>query len=754
MSNGTIKADSSRQDDQTRPFQIGEWLVSPEVNALVRDGVEQRIEPKVMKVLLTLAAEPNHVVSKEKLIATVWPDAFVSDDVLTRCISILRRITGDDAHAPRYIQTVPKVGYRLIALVEEADATPPNPMVSEQLPASILPVESREAGAPVAEGAIQKRYLLRSGIALFCLGLLAVFIFFRLQQSKRVGVQALPHSFRTLQFTFAEGEQVQPAFSPDGTRMAFVQIPEEEGLRRIYVQGIGRDLRYALTPELAPNQIGDEFSPAWSPDGKRIAYLALTKDGPSLFLASTASNPADRPPVQRLRLLQEPSHWEQGALSWSPDGRYLIYPDHIGSSPNSSILELELKTGRVRRVTTPPAGWEGDLTPAYSPDGKRIGFTRASETAVRDLYWITVADGRLHQLTHDHMSIDSLAWAADGKSILFSSDRGGKFALWSIGLEAKEPERLPVGTEDAVEPSVDPRKKQLAYVQGSAIWSIRRVRRGPASPEPILSSTQQDSAPSLSPNGKRFAFQCRRSGSQQIWVSTIDGKAVRQLTFMSGALSGSPSWSNDGNSILFDSRPDGHSHIFVIAAAGGTLRQLTFGAANDIVPRWSRDNRTVYFRSNRGGQWQLWKVDVSGSDLQPVTLGDGIEPQESADGRWLYYTRGDADGIWRSTNLQREQAGESGTREQIQDQPVFDQPSANYWGYWQLTAAGIFYLDLKHGPPAIRLLDLTTNRRTTFAILRQAPPIYAGLSVADDGATVLVTEKREAGRHITLVETN
>ena len=751
MSKETIKADSAQRDDQTLPFQVGEWLVSPELNALTRDGVEHRIEPKVMKVLLTLAAEPSHVVPKEKLIATVWPDAFVSDDVLTRCISILRRITGDDAHAPRYIQTVPRVGYRLIALVDDAGTTPPEPILAEPSPDPIPPVAHQEADAPIPGGVIRKRSFFRTGIALVCLALLAVFVFFRLQPSKRTGIHAVPHSFRTLQFTFADGEQVQPAFSPDGTRMAFVQIPEAGGPRRIYIKAIGQALSYALTPGLTPNELVDEFSPAWSPDGKTVAFLALTKDGPALLLASAPSNPADRPPVRRLRLLQEPSHWEQGALSWSPDGRYLIYPDHIGSSPNSSILQLQLNTGIVRRLTTPPAGWEGDLTPAYSPDGQRIAFTRASESAVRDLYSITVADGKLHQLTHDHMSIDSMAWAADGKSILFSSDRGGKFALWSIGLDAKEPERLPVGTEDAVEPSVDPRKGQLAYVQGSAVWSIRRVRTGSASPEPILSSTQQDSAPSLSPDGKRFAFQSRRSGSQQIWVSTIDGKGLRQLTFMSGALSGSPSWSNDGKFILFDSRPDGHSHIFVIAAAGGMPRQLTFGGANDIVPRWSRENRTVYFRSNRGGRWQLWKMDESGGDPQPITLGDGMEPQESADGRWLYYTRGDEDGIWRSTNPQQKQ-GESGTREQIQDQPVSDQPSANYWGYWQLTPAGIFYLDLKHGPTAIRLLNLTSNRRTTFAVLKQAPPVYAGLSVAGDGATVLITEKREAGRHITLVE--
>ena len=79
-----------------------------------------------MQVLVLLAAHPGQVIAKERLILTVWPDAFVTDDVLTRAISELRRVFGDDAKEPRFIQTIPKSGYRLIALVSSsgADADP------------------------------------------------------------------------------------------------------------------------------------------------------------------------------------------------------------------------------------------------------------------------------------------------------------------------------------------------------------------------------------------------------------------------------------------------------------------------------------------------------------------------------------------------------------------------------------------------------------------------------------------------------
>lgn len=98
-------------------FQIGAWRVEPGLNTVSNNGTTAHLEPKVMEVLLCLAAQPGDPVSKEHLLRTVWRDTFVSDDVLTRSISELRRVFADDAKDSRFIQTIPKRGYRLIAPV-------------------------------------------------------------------------------------------------------------------------------------------------------------------------------------------------------------------------------------------------------------------------------------------------------------------------------------------------------------------------------------------------------------------------------------------------------------------------------------------------------------------------------------------------------------------------------------------------------------------------------------------------------------
>ena len=109
-------------------FRVGSWLVRPKLNTVEGDGRVVRIEHKMMQVLVCLASRPGEVHSKEELIRTVWKDTFVTDEVLTRVISELRRIFSDDAKQPHMIETVAKSGYRLIApvtLQSIAKSTPP-----------------------------------------------------------------------------------------------------------------------------------------------------------------------------------------------------------------------------------------------------------------------------------------------------------------------------------------------------------------------------------------------------------------------------------------------------------------------------------------------------------------------------------------------------------------------------------------------------------------------------------------------------
>jgi DNA-binding winged helix-turn-helix (wHTH) protein len=104
---------------QSGSFYAGDWLVVPELNRVERNGNVSHLEPKAMAVLVYLSREPGKVVSKEKLISSVWRDTFVTDDVLKVCICQLRKTFEDDCKKPQVIETIPRSGYRLLVPVRE-----------------------------------------------------------------------------------------------------------------------------------------------------------------------------------------------------------------------------------------------------------------------------------------------------------------------------------------------------------------------------------------------------------------------------------------------------------------------------------------------------------------------------------------------------------------------------------------------------------------------------------------------------------
>jgi DNA-binding winged helix-turn-helix (wHTH) protein len=187
-------------------FRVGDRLVSPKLNRLTRDGTQVRIEPKAMQVLLYLAARPNEVASRDELIASVWPDTFVTDDVLKRCISDLRKALGDNRETPAFIETIPKGGYRLIAPISADPGT-------------------------VRPGTKSTSERWRRNVAVWALGAFGVLIAAALllvtgRGWRTLSIQQSP----VLPLTTLPGSESEPAISPDGTRVAFTWSPQPGGI--------------------------------------------------------------------------------------------------------------------------------------------------------------------------------------------------------------------------------------------------------------------------------------------------------------------------------------------------------------------------------------------------------------------------------------------------------------------------------------------------------------------------------------------
>jgi TolB-like protein/DNA-binding winged helix-turn-helix (wHTH) protein len=200
-------------------FHLGDWRVEPRLNAVSRNGTTVRLQPKIMEVLVCLAQHAGEPVSKENLLGSVWPGTFVTDDVLTRAISELRRVFEDDAQQPHFIQTIPKRGYRLVVPVEHVNETQATPLAEQ-------PDASRRIG--------RKRTAVFSASALTAL-LLIVLVSnsVRGRWQRRAGARGVSiHSIAVLPLQNLSADPAQEYFS-DGLTDALITDLAQAGSLKV-----------------------------------------------------------------------------------------------------------------------------------------------------------------------------------------------------------------------------------------------------------------------------------------------------------------------------------------------------------------------------------------------------------------------------------------------------------------------------------------------------------------------------------------
>lgn len=696
---------------------FGPFEIDLDTEELRRNGVPVRLPAQAHQILRLLLSRPGELVSRQELKRALWPDSSFGDfeHGLNAAVNRLREVLGDSVEAPRFIETLPRRGYRFIAALDAprslTPSKPDQPSPTKELSTTELPTTIAGAN-PSDEPAAIKRFLSRFAlppilvtVAAFALVILLVAVRQRRAVSNTSGSDADrdDSAVQVTPLTSLPGQEVAPSLSPDGSEVVFSwdrNVTNKHAVFDLYVKVVGSEHVQQLTHHPAESII-----PAWSPDGRSIAFVRNGGGVGGVFLISPLGGPERKiadPPVKNPFLY---------GLSWSSDGERIAFADSEG------MRVVSVADGVVRPIQEPP-GCHLPGTLAFSPDGQWLAFTcYIMESS--DLEVMPASGGWAKKVIRVQGGPTTNSWSADSKRIIYSAN--GR--LFSVSREGGRPSLLTFA-HDAYSPAVAPRGDRLAYVVfgGSLnLWRIdlRQASRGAVAP--LNASSRWQDQPDISPDGKKIAFESNRSGRDNVWVSNLDGSEAIELTTFQ-ALSGTPRWSPDGRRIAFDSREGGRVSIYIIDPEERIPRRIDTGSLSAEVPNWSRDGKWIYFNTYSPDDpfiGTIYKISPEGGAPKQITSTLGTNAQEDPAGRTLYFNTGSFDSRLRALDL--------GTG---QERDLEGMPHVNGPKDWAVVSHGIYFIDSAAEPATINFYDFGTHKVTKRMPLPKHPE--SGLAVARD----------------------
>ena len=553
-------------------LRIGDRIVDIPLREIApaAGGEATRVTLKSLGVLLTLVAHANKLVSREALLEWVWPDTLPGDDVVTQAITQLRRALGDDREQPRYIETIAKQGYRLLApvewLLEQADEAAVEP--ADDAPAGAR--TETPAAPPHSSPRIRWVWALVSALALVAVVATVAYRRGRSDAAPVAPVQA-GQPIALQRIASSPQREEWPSLSPDASQVAYVLNREDLQAAQLVVQTAA-----AVPPKPLTEMVEGRWDafPAWSPNGREIAFMRATAKSCELMMI-----PATGGAPRELGDCIDDSM----PVSWFPDGKSLISSGSPGANgakgAGSALYRMAIDDGRWQPIAYERIGEDIDVRPVVSPDGRWIAFQR--NLSLGDVWRIPVAGGKPQRLTTLRTNFNGVAWTRDSRSIVFSRYRSDGVVLGKLTVDTGALVEYRDNGGGMSAPSIGANGDTVAFVIEEAQSQLRSLRvadgeQAFARAKILYPSSRSDIQPAVSPDGRQMVFVSDRDGENRLWWAEM-GKpdSLRPIEGMNPMPRFPVVWHADSTRALaIGDSIDGRKTAYEIEPRLGRIRRL------------------------------------------------------------------------------------------------------------------------------------------------------------------------------------
>jgi Tol biopolymer transport system component/DNA-binding winged helix-turn-helix (wHTH) protein len=719
----SIREDSPSPAPRSRAISFDNFEVDLRSGEVRKNGTRIRLQAQPFQLLALLLLNPGQVVTREEICHDLWPgNTFVDfEHSLAAAVNKIREALGDAADNPRYVETLPKRGYRFIGKIR------PEPSVVMAGPdaqaVQLVPLPAAH------QGRTNRKWTL--GLVAVAVLVAATVAFVG---SSRKPIESQPMTM--VPFTSYPGLETAPSFSPDGSRIAF-SWDNATGNRSgrpgydLYVKAIGSETVLPLT-----NHPSDWISSTWSPDGTQIAFHRLAANGNGIYVVPALGGP-------ERKLVTTHAPYDLAApISWSPDGKWIAYSDAANAGSGNRVFLLNVETLESHQFPHDPScRHDGSLT--FSHRGQELAILCVHNTGSYE-YLVTDLQGNSKRsLITVHQPLTVPLWSGDDKSLIVgeATPIGNEFDEVRVrdAEVHKLVHKLSVTTGDWPAISHDGRKLAFSVSDHHVnIW--RKNLQHPEAPavQMYASTRKQDNA-QYSPDGHHVAFDSARSGTWSVWLADTDGRNLVQISQQGTA--GHARWSPDSQKIAFEMvEPSGYLSVYTVDISDRVPHKLQTNLHESGRPFWSHDGKWIYFRGYEGVGRQLYRCPAQGGQATLLAASQDLRtPIESPDGKVLYFPWSYTDANIMMLALDHPGA----TPEQVPDMPKISDETR-----WAVGPDGI-YFSPQDNPQSICFYDFAT--RHIREIFRADKDLAEGLSVSPDRRYMLFSQIDESNSDIMLV---
>jgi Tol biopolymer transport system component/DNA-binding winged helix-turn-helix (wHTH) protein len=625
---------------ESRRLTFGVFTADPSLGRLLKDGIPVKLAPQPFKVLLLLIERRGGMVGREEIREHLWGNSTFVDFErgINFSINQIRAVLCDDVERPRYIETLPKIGYRFVAEVREQNGHPDSAMVGKTSPI-FGPLEGTEP-AP-SNGAQTSGYHIatsthgdigktRPASKVWIAAAIVVLITLTVTFFGSSRPFSPPKVIRSVQITH-DGFDKTNSLS-DGSRL---YITESTGSRQFLVQvSVAGGERSVIPTPFASIAISDV-----SPDHSQMLVTdAVGTENESQIWVLPLPTGTPR------RLGDIVAHWNLWSAGWAvwfPDGRRIAF------TKGSEIYTAKADGTDVRKLVSFVGSAE---QMRFSPDGTRLRFTVKDPQSEARSIWEVRADGSdLHLLFPERpRDFSDLAgdWSPDGRYYFFTScSDPNPCGLWAsrepkgfLHGRPSPPVQLTVGPTPVFLNGISRDGKKLFVGEWTSRGELVRYDAKSRQFLPFLAGMDAEQV-DFSRDGKWVTYIS--NPDQTLWRSRVDGSQRMQLT--SSAVSASlPRWSPDGKHIAYvDQHAGAFSKIFVISEQGGAPQEMLAEDQNQLDPSWSPNGEQLAFGrapwlSARMGKIDIRILDLYSKEVSTIPGSDDLfYPRWSPDGQYL-----------------------------------------------------------------------------------------------------------------------